>query len=305
MRMTTSADRLSLMETFVRIVEAGNLSAAAKQLGTSQPTVSRRLRALESSLGVRLLQRTTHAIQLTEAGQSYFARAKDFLADWEGFEAKLRGADDVPEGVLRVVAPHAFGQQQLVPSVFEYLRRYPQMTVEWRLHDGPLRLVEDAIDCVIRVGAVKEESVVARKIFEVPRIVVASPEVTSGRALTRPAQLAQLPWLALVTYYRNTVRLENERGAVTSLPIRPRFVTDSLFALRNAVNAGLGAAIVSAWVVTEDIAAGRLVHLAPRWHAQPLPVYVVYPQARFYPAKLRKFIEIVRTAFDTRALDAG
>src|SRR5689334_3583659 len=117
--MTTSADRLSLMQTFVRIVEAGNLSAAAEQLGTSQPTVSRRLRALESSLGVRLLHRTTHAIQLTDAGQSYFARAKDFLADWAGFESRLRGADDVPEGLLRVVAPHAFGQQQLVPAVLE------------------------------------------------------------------------------------------------------------------------------------------------------------------------------------------
>lgn len=302
--MSANADRLSLMQTFVRIVEAGNLSAAAEQLGTSQPTVSRRLRALESSLGLRLLQRTTHAMQLTDAGQAYFARAKDFLADWEGFEDELRGADDVPEGVLRVVAPHAFGQQQLVPSVLEYLRRYPQMTVEWRLHDGPLRLVEDAIDCVIRVGAVKEESVVARKIFEVPRIVVASKEVASGRSLTRPAQLAQLPWLALVTYYRTTVRLENERGASTSLSIRPRFVTDSLFALRNAALAGLGAAVMSAWVVAEDIAAGRLVHLAPRWHAQPLPVYVVHPQARFYPAKLRKFIEIVRTAFEARAPDA-
>src|ERR1700728_3753568 len=121
--MTTKADRLSLMQMFVRIVEAGNLSVAAAQLGTSQPTVSRRLGALESSLGVRLLQRTTHALQLTEAGQSYFARAKACPAEGAGFEAELRGADDVPEGVLRVVAPHAFGQQQLVPTVLAYLPR--------------------------------------------------------------------------------------------------------------------------------------------------------------------------------------
>lgn len=296
--MTGKSDRLALMETFVRIVEAGSLSAAAIQLGTSQPTVSRRLRTLESSLGVRLLQRTTHAIQLTEAGQRYVARAKELLGEWQGFEAELRGDDDVPKGVLRVVAPHAFGQQQLVGPVLEYLRRYPGMTVEWRLHDGPVRLVEDGIDCIIRVGVPKGESMVVRKIFEVTRIVVAAPSVVPReRAFTRPAPLASLPWLALGSYYRNTVRLESDGGATTSLHIQPRFVTDSLFALRHAVCRGLGVAVMSEWIVADDVAAGRLVHLVPRWRAQPLPVYVGYPQARFYPAKLRRFVEVMRTAF--------
>lgn len=296
--MNLKSDRFALMETFVRIVEAGSLSAAALQLGTSQPTISRRLHALESALGVRLLQRTTHAIQLTEVGQRYLARAKDLLGEWQGFEAELRGDGDVPSGVLRVVAPHAFGQQQLVGPVVEYLRRYPEMTVEWRLHDGPVRFVEDGIDCIVCVGAPEGESIVVRKIFEVARIVVAAPSVVPpGRALTRPAALAALPWLALSPYYRNSVRLESDRGTTTSLRIRPRLVTDSLFALRQAVCGGLGAAVMSEWIVADDIASGRLQHLVPRWRAQPLPVYVAYPQARFYPAKLRSFVEVMRTAF--------
>src|SRR3954447_21834426 len=117
--MTGRSDRLSLMETFLRIADAGSLSAAAAQLGTSQPTISRRLHTLESSLGVRLLQRNTHGMQLTDAGQRYVVRAKELLADWHSFEADLRRDDDVPEGLLRVVAPHAFGQERLVRSVTE------------------------------------------------------------------------------------------------------------------------------------------------------------------------------------------
>src|SRR4051794_29229864 len=111
---TGTTDRIALMQTFVRIVEAGSLSAAAAQMGATQPTVSRRLQALERSLGVRLLRRSTHAMKLTDDGERCFERAKELLANWEAFEAELRGTGDEPEGSLRVIAPHAFGQQQLV-----------------------------------------------------------------------------------------------------------------------------------------------------------------------------------------------
>ena len=284
------------METFVRIVEAGSLSAAAAQLGTTQPTISRRLAALESSLGVRLLTRTTHAIQLTEAGERYVSRAREMLADWAGFEATLRGDDELPEGTLRVVAPHAFGQEQLVRPVTDYLRRYPKMTIEWTLHDGAPRFVEDGIDCAIRVGKLEGDSLVARKLFDVKRVVVASPSIPGLASITKPAQLAALPWLAIGTYYRNSVRLESGRASAT-VRIRPRFVTDSLFALRNAALEGLGLAIVSEWIVRDDIAEGRLVHVVPKWQSQPLPVWIAYPEARFYPAKLRRFVEMVSASF--------
>lgn len=303
--MKATTDRLALAETFVRIVDAGSLSAAALQLGTSQPTISRRLHALEAALGVRLLQRSTHAIHPTEAGQRYVARARELLGEWRGLEAELRGDGDEPAGHLRVVAPHAFGQQQLLGPVVEYLRRYPALSVEWRLHDGPVRFVEDGVDCCVSVDAPEGEAVVVRKIHEVQRIVVAAPSLVPGRAPSRPAALAALPWLALVPYYRNTVRLEGARGATAAIRIRPRFVTDSLFALRQAASSGLGAALASGWIVAEDVAAGRLVHLLPGWRGPTLPVYVAYPQARFYPARLRAFVEIMRTAFTAQHAGVG
>lgn len=288
-------DRIELMQTFVRIVETGSLSAAAEQLKTSQPTVSRRLQTLERMLGLRLLQRSTHVMKLTEDGERCFAHAKDLLDNWKSMEADLRGTQDEPEGTLRVLVPHALGQDQLVAPMIDYLGRYPRVSVEWLLHDRRPDFIAEGIDCAIQVGEVDNPSVVAIRLFELTRIVVAAPQlVTDNRAM--PAQeLHTLPWLALRTFYRDEVVLASQSdGAAHRFAIRPRMSTDSLYALRNAALAGLGACIVSSWLVADDIAQGRLLHLAPGWHAPPLPVYLVYPHARIYPARMRLFLEAVR-----------
>ena len=292
----TAADRFELMETFVRIVDAGNLSAAAAQLGTTQPTVSRRLQALERSLGVKLLRRSTHSMTLTEDGQRCLERARELLANWHAFEADLRGAGDEPEGTLRVVAPHAFGQQQLVAPLAEYLARYPRVNVEWLLHDRRPDFIAEGIDCAIQVGQVDDQAVVAIKLAEVPRIVVAAPALVAHLPPVRtPEDLARLPWLALRPYYRTELALTAiDDGREARVPIAPRMSTDSLYALRTAAVTGVGAAIASAWLVADDLAQGRLVHIAPRWRAAPLPVYLLYPQARFYPARLRRFLDVIK-----------
>ena len=302
-------DRIDLMQTFVRIVEAGSLSAAAAQLGTTQPTVSRRLQTLERALGVPLLQRTTHAMRLTVDGERCFEQARQLLGAWAAFEAEVRGASDEPEGLLRVVAPHAFGQERLIPPMADYLRRYPRMTVEWLLHDD--HAVQDyiaaGVDCAIQVGAVTDPSLVAIRICDVPRIVAAAPEVFGGAPVPEDARdLADLPWLALRTFYRNSLTLTHaDTGEVRQLALAPRFSTDSLYALRSAALAGLGLCVGSAWVLRQDLADGRLVHVAPHWQAAPLPVSVVYPYARFYPARLRRFVEIIRAAAPAIFLNAG
>ena len=283
------------MQTFVRIVEAGSLSAAAAQMGATQPTVSRRLQTLERSLGIKLLQRSTHAMQLTEDGARCFARAKELLGSWEAFEADLRGSNDVPEGTLRVMAPHAFGQQQLVDPLADYLRRYPRVAVEWLLHDGTPNFIADGIDCAIHVGTVEDPAVVAVKMAEIPRIVVAAPALLGDAPLpTHAVELGALPWLALRTFYRNEITLQHRSGEQQSIAIQPRISTDSLFAMRNAALLGLGVCVASAWAVADDVRAGRLLHLLPEWHAAPLPMYLLYPYAQFYPAKLRRFAEVLR-----------
>ncbi|WP_145578298.1 LysR family transcriptional regulator [Yersinia alsatica] len=296
-------DRIELMQTFIRIVEAGSLSGAAARLGTSQPTISRRLQTLERLLGLKLLQRTTHIMKLTDDGERCYSHAKELVESWNAMEDDLRGATDEPRGLLRVLVPHAFGQDQLIKPLKDYLYRYPKMSVEWTLNDRRPDFIAEGIDCAIQVGAVTDPSVVAILLAEVPRIVVAAPELLSNKPLpTHPEQLLDFHWIALNSFYRNEVVLSHKtNGEIQRFSIEPQLSTDSLYALRNAALAGLGAGIASTWVISDDLAQGRLVHLAPDWHGLPLPIYLVYPHASFYPARLRAFLDIMRQAMPSLA----
>lgn len=296
MTSTPPSDRLELMRAFVHIVQAGSLSAAAERMGATQPTVSRRLQALEASLGTRLLQRSTHAMKLTEAGERCYARARDLLARWDAFEADMRGTAEEAEGTLRVVVPHALGQRLLVDPLADYLRAHPRVTVDWLLHDRQPDFIAEGVDCAIHVGEVTDPNLVAIALSEVPRIVVAAPEVAAGLAgATHARALADLPWLALRTFYRTEILLTHAgTGESCRVPVRARLATDSLNALHHAAVLGLGACAASAWLLADDLARGRLVRLAPDWQAAPLPVYLVYPYAPFYPAKLRRFVETLK-----------
>lgn len=293
-----ASQRFQWMETFVRIVEAGSLSAAAAQLHTTQPTISRRLQALERSLGVRLLQRSTHTMRLTVDGDRCFKRAKELLASWASFEADVRGAQEEPEGLLRVAVPHAFGQQRLVEPLVQYLNDYPRVSVEWLLQDDVRDFIANGIDCAIQVGEPNDPAVVAIRLSKVPRIVAGSPSlIDGGRIPQEPEELVALPWLALRTYYRTELALTHEEtGETRRISIAPRISTDNLYALRSAALLGMGACVSSAWLVADDLADKRLIQLAPKWQAAPLPVYLVYPHAQFYPSRLLRFIALMREA---------
>lgn len=289
-------DRVELMRTFVRIVEAGSLSAAARQLNTTQATISRRLQSLEAMLGVKLVLRTTHAMKLTDDGERGYQHAKHIIDAWLALEDGLNVTVDEPVGMLRVRAPHAFGQQQLLTPLLSFLARYPNLSVEWMLNDKTVDFLSDNIDCAIRVGAEVDPATVSVLLAEVPRSVVATPALLAQfDAITVPEQLSSLPWIAINTFYQHNVSLTHQyRREPVTFPIAPRLSTDSIYVARNAALAGLGVAVVSSWTVTEDIAQGRLVELVPDWQATPLPVHLVYPWARYYPGRLRKFLELMK-----------
>jgi DNA-binding transcriptional LysR family regulator len=296
MKRTERIDRVELMRTFVRIVESGSLSAAARQLGTTQATVSRRLQALETLLGVRLLLRTTHATKLTDDGERCYQHARKVIDSWLALEDEVGQSEDEPVGTLRVRAPHAFGQEQLLAPLCQFLQRYPQLSVEWKLNDRSVDFLSDNIDCAIRVGAEIDPATVSVLLAEVPRCVVATPALLAHYSVPeKPDDLSALPWIALNTFYQQHIELFD---GVSSQPARvaisPRLSTDSLYVTRNTALNGLGVAVVSSWTVEEDIRAGRLVHLLPDWQPAPLPVHLVYPWSRYYPARLRRFLEMMR-----------
>ncbi len=294
----SGADRVELMQTFVRIVEAGSLSAAATLLGTTQPTVSRRLQMLERLLGLRLLQRSTHRMKLTEDGERCFARAKELVTSWEAFEADVRGTGRDPEGTLRVLAPHAFGQEMMIGPLADFLERYTGMKIHWFLQDREPDFIAEGIDCAIHVGELHDPSNVAILLTDVPRIVVASPDLLAGRPVPEhPSMLTSMPWLSLTTFYRNELTLTHEQTREAArLTFDPRMSTDNLYALRSATLCGLGVGCCSAWLMAEDVAQGRLIQLVPQWRSTALPMYLIYPYAKFYPARLLRFVEAMRAA---------
>lgn len=289
-------DRVELMHTFVRIIESGSLSAAAVQMSTTQATVSRRLKSLEDLLGARLLLRTTHAMKLTDDGERCYQHARSVMASWQALEDEIKNAEGEPVGVLRVRAPHAFGQDQLIDPLTGFLDRYPGLCVEWMLNDKSPDFISDNIDCALHVGPDIDPSVIAVQLAEVPRIVVASPALLKRYpAVNTIEDLAGLPWVALSTFYRREVALQHtDSDERQAFAVMPRLSSDSLYAVRRALLNGLGAGMVSAWVVEDDLREGRLVQLLPAWQAPPLPVYLLYPWARYYPARLRRFLELMK-----------
>lgn len=298
MKRNERIDRVELMRTFIRIVESGSLSAAARQMETTQATISRRLQSLEEMLGAKLLLRSTHAMKLTDDGERCYQHARQVVESWLALEDALQLTDEQPVGTLRVRAPHAFGQQQLLIPLIGFLARYPQLSVEWMLHDKAVDFISDNVDCAIRVGAEVDPATVTVLLAEVPRCIVASPELLSRFPdVTQPESLSALPWIAIRTFYQHEVVLRHaDSDQTASVAIASRLSTDSLYVAKNAALAGVGVAVVSSWTVEEEIANGTLIELLPQWQAAPLPVHLVYPWARYYPVRLRKFLDLMREA---------
>ncbi len=293
---TPGFDRLELMKTYIRIVDSKNLSAAALSLNTTQPTVSRRLKALENSLGVKLIQRTTHHMQMTEEGRRFYFHAKEIVERWNLVEAEMTGTKTLPKGVLRVQVPHALGIGRFNQVLANYLTKYKDVDIEWMPTDKNPDFISGNLDCAIKVGNIDDPSLIAIKIFEIPRVVVASSTlIKNPKKYSHPNDLKDLTWMAFKTHYLNDITFfHSKNNEKCTLKIHPRFSTDSLFSMREVVQMGLGVGVLSKWLIEKELNDGVLVHLCKDWQAMKLPVYLVYPQSRHKPAKLQKFIDLVK-----------
>ncbi|WP_279147123.1 LysR family transcriptional regulator [Photobacterium carnosum] len=288
-------DRILLLTTWVRIVEAGSLSAAAKQLKTTQPTVSRRLQSLEQIFKCKLMLRTTHQLKLTDEGDTCYQYAKQLLEQWSILEDTVGSDTAIIKGRLRVRAPHAFGQQQLIKPLMEYLTIYPEMRIDWLLNDTSPDFLADNIDCAIHVGAITNPNVVAKLIGYVPRIIVAAPKVIKKYGdIKNISELQQWPWIAVSTFYNHELALKNTlSNELSVLGLDPILSTDNLYSALECIKGGLGIGAISSWLVKPYLLTSQLVHIAENWQADPLPVYFVYPYSNYYSKRLRLFMEIM------------
>ena len=300
-------DRLALLQTFLRVAEAGSFSAAAQQLATTQPTVSRRVQLLESLLGARLVERSTRGLRLTEEGERCAAQAQELIDGWQALAEDIDGGEEL-SGTLRLRVPHAFGQSQLIEPLAAFLTKHPRVSVEWMLQDPLPDFSRENVDCSLLVGEIAQPNLIATQLAEVPRVLVAAPAIArklpKGLDKAAPEEIAAVlaaqPWLALLAFYRDGIELVGAKGdGRVEIPFKPRLGTDSLFALVESARRGLGVALVSQWAVMDDLAEGRLVRLLPSWCATPLPISLVYPSRRLQPARLRAFLQVMREVIPT------
>jgi DNA-binding transcriptional LysR family regulator len=285
---------LNEIVVFARVVETRSFTAAAAQLGLPKSTVSRKVAQLEERLGVRLLQRTTRKLNLTEVGQAYYERCARIVADISAAEQLVTEMQTAPRGLLRVTAPIDFGTVYLGRVLADFIAANPDITVELDLSDRVVDLIEDGVDLAIRMGPLAESSLVARKLGAVALRLYAAPSYLARRGT--PAKLAELADHDTVQFVP-APRLQTWglRGPDGDVEITPgaRVVSNNLFVVRDAAVAGAGIALLSELAVGDDLAAGRLVEVLPAWSIPESEVFAVYPSTRNLSPKVRVFLEFL------------
>jgi DNA-binding transcriptional LysR family regulator len=292
------ADSIQEMAVFARVVGAGSLSAAARELGLSPALVSRRLAALESRLGVRLINRTTRSLHLTDDGATYYEACARVLADIEEADATVSAGRVEPRGTLRVALPASFGLQHIAPLIPRFAERYPQIQLALSLSDRTVNLIEEGFDLAVRIAHLEDSSLTARKLAPNRRVVCASPAYLARHGAPRtPDELARHNCLTTTDFAMNW-DYKGPDGKPGSVRVTGRYACDSWEVLREWARAGLGVALKSTWDVHRLLAEGSLVEVCPGYtfHSD-VAIYAVYPSRRFLPAKTRVFIEFLAESF--------
>lgn len=290
-------DVLAAMGVFVRVAELGSLSAAGRDLNLSQPAVSQKVSALEQHLGVRLVNRTTRQLALTEAGRTYYERAKPVLAAVDEAAELVAGAGSQLSGHLRIQAPTGFGQMYLADIAIAFQLTHPGLTIELMLDDRYVDLTEQAVDLAIRFGTLRSSGLIARRLGTLQRILVAAPAYLAQHGTpTTPEELSmhrqvRFSWAAT----DDTMPLIGPAGSL-QVAVQTSFLANNTFVLTKALVAGLGLGGAQLPQVRTELAAGKLVQIMPAYQYAPLDVHAVFPTSHFVPAKVRAFTDHLRSA---------
>jgi DNA-binding transcriptional LysR family regulator len=291
-------DRFSSMTVFVKAVELGSLSAAAKALSMSPQLVGKHIQMLEQHLNVRLLNRTTRRQSLTEFGRAFYERARNILAEVEAAEDLAAQTRVAPRGRLRVNAPVTFGVHALAPRLPEYLKAFPDVSIELRLSNRFVDVTDEGYDLVFRVGELADSGLIARRLEPYRLIMCAAPSYLAGRPPLKTAfDLQRYDCLGFAFRSMETRwDFDGPEGRV-SVPVSSRILMDSGEALLAAALAGMGVMLQPAEMVLPEVTNGRLVVLLPEYTAPSLPFHILYAPDRRPTPKLRSFIDFAIGAF--------
>lgn len=290
-------DQLTLLNSFVRVAERGSFSAVARELNTSQPVISRQIAALEDQLGVRLIQRTTRRLALTEDGQMFLDHARTVVEAMAAARASVGAARQTPMGQVRLGVPTAVGMY-LAARLPEFFARFPDMSIDLKMRDGSFDLVEEGLDLAISAAEATQASVITRVIGSAVSVLVASPAYLAARGTPETPQ--DLLKHECIVYTRPGID-RNWRftavGAEETVTVQGRFHVDSSEAVRRAARAGLGIAMLPRLTTIDDVDAGRLVTLLDAFRPMTVKIYAILPSRRYVPTRTRAILDFLIAEF--------
>ena len=302
-------DRLDDLALFLKVLDVGSITAAARALDLSPAVASQRLSRLEKTLGVRLLHRTTRQLHPTPEGLALAEQGRGLVEDLDALVGGLRQAGTGVAGTLRVTTSAGFGRLHLSPLLPEFLARHPALRISMDLDDRVVDLVTAGFDLAIRIGALDDSSLVARRLAPNRRVLVASPDYLKRRGAPNvPADLADHDCLVLTGAQgrQDEWRMGDGQGGEIRVRVQGRMESNFGELLRDAAVAGMGIALHSTWHVAEDIRAGRLVEVLPDYPLATTGVWAVMPQRRLVPPRVRVFVEFLAERFgENPAWDRG
>jgi DNA-binding transcriptional LysR family regulator len=287
-------DRFLEMQTFAAVVDAGSFVKAAEALGSSKAAVSRYVGELEARLGVRLMQRTTRRLSLTEEGQVFYARCKDLLADVDEAEAEITSRSATASGLLRVNAPFTYGILHLAPLWGDFRARYPDVHLDITLADRLVDLVEEGYDMAIRIATLPSSTLISRRLASTRMVLCVSPAYLKAHGKPRhPSDLADHATLSY-SYWstKDEWPFEGPEGHV-SVKTRPWMHSNSGETCRAVALAGQGIVLQPLFLVADDLKAGTLVELMPKYRSIELGIYAIYPTRKHVAPKVRALVDFL------------
>jgi DNA-binding transcriptional LysR family regulator len=294
---------LARIRAFVQVFDAGGFSAAARQHGRSKALLSKYVTDLEDYLGVRLMNRTTRKLSLTEAGESYYREASQLLQQFDDLDASIADQSTAPRGLIRVSAPRNLGESTLAPVIFDFLVKHPEVSVDLRLEDRYVDLVDEGIDLALRISNLQDSSLIARKIADMSVVCVASPALIAEHGLPKaPDALRQMPCIVDTNFQGQANWRFLEDGKTVSIHVGGRVKVNSPLAAVRAASLGLGVAMVPSYLAEEGLRSGALVRML----ADKLPdgqlLQAVYPHRRHLAGKVRALIDHLVDWFQSHPL---
>ena len=284
-------DHLGDLDVFARVVAAKGMSAAGRELNLSPAVISKRIRRLEERLGIRLLQRTTRQIALTEAGQGFYERVVSILSSVEEAEAWISRRSETARGVLRISAPTSFARMHVAPYLNRFLDQYPAVTVDLVLSDAFVDIVGEGFDLAVRIADLSDSSLVARRLAANHRVLCAAPDYLARRG--PPERIDDLDRHQLLSHAGSEWRLDGPEG-IAQVRVHGPLRTNSSEVVREAVLSGIGIALRSTWDVGPDLKSGRLVHVLPNYSgSRRVAIHAVYPSRRHLEQKVRAFVDFL------------